>query len=1037
MISALLRLSLEHRWLVLAGAAALIGVGMWRTGEARIDVFPDLSAPRVTIVTEATGMAAEEIETLVTFPIETAVNGTAGLRRVRSASAPGISLVWAEFDWDTSDPVARQRVTERLQTLPGLLPPEVSAPTLAPPSSVMGEVLFLAVTSDTLTPMELRRLVDVDLRRRLLAVRGVSQVIAQGGERKEYQVLLDPQRMEAYGFSIENVVHALEGGSQNAPGGWLVDQEQESVVRVLGRSHEVDELGALVIATRDGVPIRLSQVADIRVGAAPMRGTASYRASTAVVVRVAKQPGADTLAVTRDVDHTLDDLEASLEDRGVTLHRDLFRQADFIETAVGNLFDVLRDGAVIVVLLLLLFLWSLRPTIISGLAIPLSLLTAVLVLEALGLTLDTMTLGGLAIAVGELVDDAIVDVENVARRLRERHLLPEAKRPPVLTTVLEASREIRSSIVSATAILALVFLPLLFLEGLEGRLLRPLGIAFLVAIGASLLVAVTVTPVLCSYLLPRSAARQATEPPVIRFLGDVYRPVLEAMLARPWAAVSLALFVAFAGAMGFIGLGRSFLPAFNEGGLTIELSTMPGTSLAQSDELGAMAERALLTDPAVVSTSRRTGRAERDEHVMGVESSEIEVRLGDDPRDRDVLLAELREKLANVPGMQFEIGQPISHRIDHMISGQRSALAIKVVGDHLPELRRVANEVHDAIDGTPGLVDLRLEQSVDIPQVVVRVDREAAASYGLSAGHAARDVSTALWGTVPMRVYEEGTTTDVVVRFPDEVRNDLESLRSMRVPTPSGALVPVRAFADIRRDAGPNYVMREDVRRRVTVTANVAGEDLRSVYEAVRSRVDESVERPEGVHIEYAGQFEREESALLRLLLLGFLAVIGIMLVVATTIGGVRRTLIVLLNLPLSVAGGVIGVWVAGGVLSVATMIGFITLFGIATRNGILLATRAGDLEEEGIERTAAVERAAKERLAPILMTAVTAALGLLPLALALGQPGSEIQAPMALVILFGLTTSTALNMLVVPPLLARWGGSMRGRTSLVPLEKR
>ena len=640
-----------------------------------------------------------------------------------------------------------------------------------------------------------------------------------------------------------------------------------------------------------------------------------------------------------------------------------------------------------------------------------------------------MTLGGLAIAVGELVDDAIVDVENVARRLRERHALPEGQRPTVLATVLEASREIRSSIVSATAILALVFLPLLFLEGLEGRLLRPLGIAFLVAIGASLLVAVTVTPVLCSYLLPRSAARRAVEPPVIAFLSRIYSPVLESMLSRPWAAVSLGLFVAFAGALGFLGLGRSFLPAFNEGGLTIELGKMPGTSLAQSDDLGAMAERILLSDPAVVSTSRRTGRAERDEHVMGVESSEIEVHLGDDPRDREALLADLRESLGSVPGIQFEIGQPISHRIDHMISGQRSALAIKVVGDHLPELRRVAREVHEAIEGTPGLVDLRLEQSVDIPQVVVRVDREAAASYGLSAGHAARDVSTALWGAVPMRVYEEGTTTDVVVRFADEAREDLETLRSMRVPTPSGALVPVRAFADVRRDAGPNYVMREDVRRRITVTANTADRDLRSVYEEVRDRVESGVERPEGVHIEYSGQFEREESASLRLLLLGLLALIGIALVVASTIGGVRRTLIVLLNLPLSLAGGVIGVYFAGGVLSVATTIGFITLFGIATRNGILLATRAGDLEAEGVAREAAVERAARERLAPILMTAVTAALGLLPLALALGQPGSEIQAPMALVILFGLITSTVLNMLVVPPLLARWGGSMRGRS--------
>ncbi|MBW2460858.1 MAG: efflux RND transporter permease subunit, partial [Deltaproteobacteria bacterium] len=507
MINALLRISLNNRWLVLAAAGALVVFGSYRAANAKVDVFPDLTAPRVTIVTEATGMAAEEVETLVTFPLETAVNGTAGLRRVRSASAPGISIVWAEFDWDTSDSVARQRITERLQTLGDALPPDVEAPTLAPPSSVMGEVLFLAVTSDHLSEMELRRLVDVDLRRRLLAVRGVSQVISQGGEVRQYQVLLDPQRMEAYGFTIEDVVHALEGGSQNAPGGWVVAQEQESVVRVLGRSHGTDDLAGLVVATRGSVPIRLAQIAEIRVGAAPRRGTGSYNGEPAIVLRVAKQPGADTLAVTAEVDRALDELEPSLTARGVTVHRDTFRQANFIERAVNNLVEVLRDGAVLVIVLLFLFLWSWRPTVISGVAIPISLLAAVLVLEALGLTLDTMTLGGLAIAVGELVDDAIVDVENVSRRLRERDEMPEAARSTVIETVLAASTEVRSSIVSATAILGLVFLPLLFLTGLEGRLLRPLGIAFLVAIGASLLVAVTVTPVLCSYMLPKGAAK--------------------------------------------------------------------------------------------------------------------------------------------------------------------------------------------------------------------------------------------------------------------------------------------------------------------------------------------------------------------------------------------------------------------------------------------------------------------------------------------------------------------------------------------------
>lgn len=1034
MIERLLRLSLRHRWMVLGAATILLGAGFVRTTQMPVDVFPDLTAPRVTIVVESTGMAAEEVERLITFPIETTVNGTAGVRRVRSASAPGISVVWVEFDWSTSQTIARQRVTEQLQSLSGALPPEASAPLLAPASSVMGEIAFVALTSQSLDPMQVRRIAEIEVRRRLLGVDGIAQVVPIGGEEKQYQILVDPYRMERYGLTLDDVVTAVEDGSRNAPGGYLVDRGQESVIRVLGRANDIDDLEAIVITTRDRVPVRVREVADVRIGPAVARGAASYRARPAVILSIVKQPDADTVSTTGRLDAALAEMTTDLAPRGVELHSDIFRQQDFIDTAIDNLVEVLRDGAVLVVVVLLVFLWSVRPTLISVLAIPLSLIVAMLVLDALDLTIDTMTLGGLAIAIGELVDDAIVDVENVVRRLRERAALPADARPPAIDTVLHASLEIRSSIVSATYVIMLVFVPLLLLDGLEGRLMRPLAISYLAAIFASLIVAVTVTPVLCTFLLPRSMERRGpAEPPVMRLLHRGYEPVLQATLRHPVIVALATLVIVAAGAAGLLGLGRSFLPEFNEGSLTINMVLAPGTSLPESDALAAMAERALMADPAVISVGRRTGRAERDEHVLGVETSELEVRLdAADRRTKEQVFNDIRERLKVVPGAQFAIGQPISHRIEHMISGQRSALSIKVFGENLRELRRVAKQVEEVARGVPGLVDLAVEQVVDIPQLVVRIDAQAASSYGLSAGDAASAVGTALWGAVPGHVYEEGTATEVVVKYAPALMGDLEAVRRLPIPTPTGALVPVTALAEVRQDVGPNYVLREDVERRVVVSANVAERDIRSAYEDVRQRVASQVALPEGVRIEFAGQFEREEATGRRLLVFGLLAILGIGLIVGATLGSVRRTLIVLVNLPLALAGGVIGVYLAGGVLSVATTIGFITLFGIATRNGILLATRARDLELEGQARPEAVARAARERLAPILMTAMTAALGLLPLAMALGQPGSEIQAPMALVILTGLASSTALNMVVVPALLARWGGPPAAVTSPV-----
>lgn len=1026
MLEWLLKVALQRRWTVLVAALALCALGSYRAVHMPVDVFPDLTAPRVTIVTESTGMAAQEVERLITFPLETATNGAAGVRQVRSASAAGISVVWVEFDWDTDSATARQRVTERLQSIAGTLPPEASAPLLAPASSVMGEIAFVALTSEQVDPLSLRRIADVQVRRRLLATEGVSQVVPIGGEVKQYQVTADPLRLERFGVTLTELTDAITRGTRNAPGGYVVDAGQESVVRVLGRAHSVADLEAIPVGLRDGVAVRVKDVADVRVGAAVARGTASYRGGPAVLLSIVKQPHADTLSTTRRVDTVLDALQVDLALHGVQVHRDVFRQQDFIDQAIANVVVVLRDGSILVVLVLFVFLWSFRPTVISAVALPLSLLTALLVLDLSGFSIDTMTLGGLAIAIGELVDDAIVDVENVMRRLHERAALPPERRRPVLETVRNASLEIRAAILSATAVLMLVFFPLLMLEGLEGRLLRPLAVAYLVAVFASLIVAVTVTPVLCYFLLPAAVAHAPAQPPFLRWISRLYEPVLRFSLRRPLLIAGATLLFVGGGVGAFAGLGRSFLPEFNEGSLTINMVLEPGTSLEQSDALATMAERKLLEDPGVSSVGRRTGRAERDEHVLGAETSELEVRLNPaDPRTKEQLFSDVRERLRGVPGAQFTLGQPISHRIEHMISGQRAALSVKVFGEDLRSARRTAERIQAVMAQTPGLVDVGVEQIVQVPQLNVSVDAQKASVHGLSAGEAATAVGTALWGAHAASIYEEGTDTDVIVKYGAESLRSVDAVRRTRIPTPAGALVPVTALADVTESSGPNYILRENVERRVVVTANIDSGDARGTFEATRRAIEKDIDLPSGLRVEYAGQFQREQAAAQRLLLFGALALVGIAVVVGSTLGSVRRTLIVLVNLPLALTGGVVGVYLAGGVLSVATTIGFISLFGIATRNGILLATRARDLELEGTDRAEAVAVASQERLAPILMTAISAALGLLPLALALGRPGSEIQAPMALVILTGLVSSTALNMMVVPALLARWGGTV------------
>ncbi len=1018
MIDALLRFSLAHRALVLAAGLALTTLATRELSRMRLDVLPDLGAPRISIVTEAPALAPTEVEQLVTYPLEVALAGTSGARIVRSASAPGISVVWVDLHVDVDSVVARQRVIERLRGV--ALPPEAMPPLVVPPSNLVGEIAFIALRAerDDVDEIQLRRIAERDVRRRLLAVPGVAIVNAMGGAEKEYQVVVDPERLARYELTAEDVAAALATSGSNPPGGYLVDGGREGMVRVLGRVRDARELASFVVAQRDEIPIHVEDVAEVRVGPAPVRGSAGANGRRAVLLNVIKQPDADTLATSAALDEVLAQLAPSLRAQGVALVPDTYRQESFVRRAVDNLIEILRDGALLVVLVLFLFLWNPGAAFTSALAIPLSLLAATATLHLLGLGLDTMTLGGLAIAIGELVDDAIVDVENVVRRLRERARLPQEDRSPLLDTVLQASLEIRASIVSATAVLALVFVPLLFLPGFEGVLLAPLAVAYLVAVGASLVVAVTITPVVASYVLPGRAAT-AHEPPIAQRLERVYAPFLDWALTRPrLLAVVTALLFAL-GTLGLAGAGRGFLPELREGALNVSVLAPIGTTLATSEALGQMAERALLADPAVVSTARRTGRAERDEHVLGVEASQIEVMLREDDRSGEEVVAELRRRLAEVPGATFSVGQPISHRIDHVISGHTAALTVKLVGDDLPSLRRAAGEVVTVLRRVPRLVDVMSEPIAEAPTFLIDVDAEAAGRHGLSRGEAARRISLVVWGREVGRVYEEGLYTPIVVRYGDAPRTDADALAQALIPTEGDRLVPLENLARVVRTHEPAFVMRDGARRRVVVTANVEGADLGEVLGDVRDAIA-SISLPPGIHPELDGRVVEQESSGARLALLILLVLVAIAVVVGSTLRDVKRTAVVLTNVPLALAGGVAGVWISGGTLDLATGIGFLTLFGLATRNGILLATRTRDLEVAGVARSDAVRRAALERLSPITMTVLTAALGLIPLALALGEPGAELQAPMAWVILTGLVGSTLLSMLVVPAWLAR-----------------
>ncbi len=1031
MLNTLIRWSLDNRPLVLALTAGLLVWGGYSMTQLPVDVLPDLTAPTVTVVVDNPGMAPTEMEYLVTFPIETAVNGAPGVRRVRSATAVGVTIIWVEFDWGEDVYRARQTVTERLNVVAASLPPGTSRPLLGPISSVMGDVLFVALTSDRHGPVELRTIAETVIRRRILAIPGVAQVTPLGGGRKQYQVLLSPEKLKAYQVSLTEVQDALTAANSNTSAGFRVDGGQEYLIQGMGRFVDLDEIRQTVVRATNAIPIHIGDLGKVQTGEALKRGEGGLNGEPAVLIGIRKQPQVNTLELTSVIDRELDNIEAGLP-AGMRIHDAVFRQADFIEIAIANLAEALSYGGLLVAGVVIIFLANKRASAITLFAIPFSLVAAFLGLKALGLSINGMTLGGLAIAIGELVDDAVIDVENVFRRLRQNTQLPDAERRSALEVVYQASTEIRGSVVFATLIVILVFAPLFSLTGVEGRLLRPLGFAYIIALFASLVAALTVTPVLCSYLLPRAkAVMKRDDPALIRFLKKLYRPVIRWSLDHSSIVMVFSFIVLAAAVTSFGWMGRSFLPEFNEGALTISAVTIPGTSLEESDRLGAALEKLLLDVPEVVSTGRRTGRAELDEHLQGVESGEIDVRLEMSGRPKEDVLEEIRERATLIPGTQINIGQPISHRIDHMLSGTRSNIAVKIFGDDLNTLRALARQVEQAMSDIPGVVDLASEQQTDIPTVSVRFRRDALARYGMPAGTAAEALKTVFLGLEVGSILEGQVAFPLVIRYEGSRSasgspEDMETIRQAMIGTPSGARVPLSAIAEIREDRSPNFVTRENGQRKIVVSCNVAGRDLRGVVNDIQNHIAGEVKLPPGYRVEYGGQFQSEAEASRRIVLLGGLVIVLILVLLATVFRSWSDALIILCNLPLALVGGVVGVFLAGGILSVASLVGFITLFGVATRNGIMLISHIKHLmaEESVTDFREAVTRGASERLAPILMTAMSTGLALIPIALGLGETGTEIHAPLALVVLCGLFSSTVLNMIVVPAAYWRFGRS-------------
>ncbi|MFZ5432811.1 MAG: efflux RND transporter permease subunit [Calditrichota bacterium] len=1026
MFDKLIQLSLQQRLLVALATILIAAVGIFVIPRLPVDVFPDLNAPQVTILADAHGMAPEEVETLVAFPIETAMNGATGVRRVRSSVAMGMAIIWVEFDWHTEIFKARQIVAEKLQSVAGTLPPSMDPPELAPVTSVMGEILLIGVDSDTLSPMELRAFTDNVLRRRLLAVSGVANVLPLGGERKQYQVLADPHRLAAYQVSLDELRQAVAKSNINSTGGFYAKGGNEYLIRGIGRLQNLNDLKQAVVATRGGQPVLVEHVATVQVGAATMFGTASVNNTAAVVLSVQKQPNANTLELTKRIDQAIEELRPVVPG-DIEINAEVFRQADFIELAVNNVLEALRDGAILVTIILLLFLGNLRTTFISLTAIPLSVIVTLLVMHALGMSVNTMTLGGLAIAVGVLVDDAIVYVENVHRRLRENRGKPVDLQQPILDVIFQASKEIRQPMVIATIIIIAVFLPLFFLTGVEGNLLRPLGFAFVISVFASLLVAVTLVPVLSYWLLPSIAMKRIErEPWLVRWLKRGYRPLLDFTLRRSAFVLIGSVLLLCIAVVIYTNLGHAFLPEFNEGSVLVIVNTPPGTSLQESTEIAQYVERIVGQHEAIAGIVRRTGRGELDEHTFGSNVSELECRLK--PKsDKEQVFADLRRQLAGTPGTFISVGQPLSHRIDHMLSGTQAQIAIKVFGDNLYELRRIGYAIKDAVRDVDGLVDLAVESQADIPQLRIAMDREAMAMYGMQVADLAQDVETAFNGETVGQVLEGQYPYDLVVRFAETYRNAPDAIGSALFATPTGPQVPLRELARVYQASGPNTISRENVSRKIVIQANAAGRDVAGVVHDVQERIADRVKLPTGYFVTYGGQFESAQTAGRVILLLSLLSVGAIIVLLYTEFKNFRDALLVMINLPLALIGGIIAVQFTDGIISIASLVGFITLFGIAARNGILLIAHYHTLiDEEQLSLRDAIVKGSLERMNPILMTALSAGLALVPLALGGGQPGKEIQTPMAIVILGGLLSSTFLNMLVIPTLYYRFGAKRK-----------
>ena len=1018
MLNKIIRFSLHNRLIVLVAAVALIILGGFTANNTEVDVFPDLNAPTVVVMTEAKGMAAEEVEQLVTFPIETAVNGATGVRRVRSSSTAGFSVVWVEFDWSTDIYIARQIVSEKLSAMANELPDNVGTPTLGPQSSILGEVLIVGLTADSTSMLDLRTLADWTIRPRLLSIGGVAQVSVLGGDIKEYQILIHPQKMKHYGVSLSDVLNATKGMNQNTNGGTIYEYGNEYIIRGLVSSDNIEDIGDAVVKSTNNIPVTLADIAEVKVGPqTPRLGVASEKGKPAVLMTVTKQPNTGTIELTEKLEDALKDLQKNLPS-DINVSTDVFRQSRFIESSIDNVKTSLYEGAIFVVIVLFLFLANTRTTVISLITLPVSLLVSILVMHYMNLSINTMSLGGLAIAIGSLVDDAIVDVENVWKHLRESRQLPENLRKSTREVVFNASKEVRMPILNSTLIIIASFVPLFYLSGMEGRMLIPLGIAFIVALLASTIVALTLTPVLCSYLLSNKngSGKEDREAFMATWLKKHYHTALLWALANKKSVLggSVALFIV--AVCMFFTLGHSFLPSFNEGSFTINVSSMPGISLEESDKIGKRAEELLLSIPEIKTVARKTGRAELDEHALGVNVSEIEAPFELTDRTHKEVLDDIRHRLSAISGANIEIGQPISHRIDAMLSGTQASIAIKLFGDDLNKMFAIGNRIKDEIATVDGIADLNVEQQIERPELTISPKRKLLAKHGITLADFNSFVSVNLGGETVSQVYEDKKSFNLVVRAADSDRGSMERIKDLMIDTPDGGKIPLTEVADVKSTTGPNTINRENVKRKIVVSANASGRDLRSVVNDIQARIDKNIKLPEGYHIEYGGQFESEQSASRTLMLASAVSVVIMFLLLYLQFRNALESGVILLNLPLALIGGVFALCLTTGEVSIPAIIGFISLFGIATRNGMLLISRYNTLQrEEGLSLKESIMKGSLDRLNPIVMTALCSALALIPLTLRGDLPGNEIQSPMAKVILGGLLTSTFLNAFIVP----------------------